>query len=228
MAGCRKRPQAAAQRVRVRVLRAMRREVRALRDEHAQRDEARRAHAGERDAPVERGGEREAHERRERVAQVAADAVRRVRVAQAARRDVRVEDREVARMEDTVAHAHQRDDREQPVGIRRERRDERAAGGERQAAEQHRPRAEAVDDEARGELRDAAAGVEHADQQAQQRPRHVELRPQDREQRREGQLEEMRERVGDADEADDAHVATERLRGCGFQGRGRRARRAGL
>ena len=53
-------------------------------------------------------------------------------------------------------------------------------------------------------------------------------RPQDREQRREGQLEEMRERVGDADEADDAHVATERLRGCGFQGRGRRARRAGL
>ena len=101
--------------------------------------------------------EPEAHDRRQRVAEVAADAMRRVRVPEAPRRDVRVEDREVGGMEHAVADAHQRDDREQPA--RRPARATpatRAAGEQRQAAEQHRPRADAVDGEAGDELGDAA------------------------------------------------------------------------
>ena len=86
-----------------------------------------------------------------------------------------------------------------------------AAGEQPESAQQHRARAEAVDREAGDELRDAARGVEHADQHAEQRPRHVELGAQQREQRRQRELEEVREGVGDADEADDADVAAERL-----------------
>ena len=201
----------------MRVGRAMRGEEAALRREHAQRDEAGHAHARERDAPVERRRQRVAHDRRQRVAQVAADAVRRVRVPEAPRRDVGVEDREVARVEDAVADAHQGHDRKQPVRAGRQPDDRRAAGEQPQTAQQHRTRAETVDREACDELGDAARGIEHADQRAEQRPRHVELGAQQREQRRQRELEEMREGVGDADEADHADVAAERVGGDDIQ-----------
>ena len=174
-------------------------------------------------APAERGGEGEAHDRRQRVAQVAADAVRRIRVAQAPRRDVGVEDREVARMEHAVAHAHERDDREQPV---RRRAPARRAACRRPAAPS--PRSSTGRAPKRSTTNPAAncmrplARVEHADQQAEQRPRDVELGAQQRKQRRQRELEEVREAVRDADEADDADVAAERLGGCGFQGQRRR------
>ena len=115
-------------------------------------------------------------------------------------------------MEDAIADAHQRDDRKQPIRIGGECGEHGAAGEQSKPTEQHRPRAEAIDGEARGELRDAARAVEHAHQQPEQRPRHVEFDAQQREQRRQRELEEMRERVGDPDEADDADVAAERIR----------------
>ena len=72
-----------------------------------------------------------------------------------------------AGMEHAVADAHQRGDRKQPADAGDEAREHRAAGGERQPREQHRARAEAVDGEARRELRDAARRVEDADQRAE-------------------------------------------------------------
>jgi hypothetical protein len=101
-----------------------------------------------------------------------------------------------------------------------ERRDERAAGGEAEAREQHRPRAEAVDREPGCELGDARRDVERADEHAEQRPRDVELGLEQREQRRERELEEMRQRVRESHEPDDLRVVPERSVGAGLQGAG--------
>ncbi len=93
---------------------------------------------------------------------------------------------------------------------------DRAARQQREPGQQHRPRAAAVDDETRGELRHAAGSVEDPDQQPQQRPGHIELGAQQREERRQSELEEVRECVRGTDEADNADVAAERLGGNGF------------
>jgi hypothetical protein len=95
---------------------------------------------------------------------------------------------------------------------------ERAAGQQPQPREQHRPRAEAVDREARGELRDTRGDVERADEHAEQRPRHVELGLEQREQRRQRELEEVRQRVREPDEPDHLRVVPERSVGAGLQG----------
>jgi hypothetical protein len=134
------------------------------------------------------------------------------------RRHVRVEDREVDRMEHAVAEPHQDGDREEPQGAGHQRRGDRPAGEQAQAREQHRPRAEAVDGESAGELRDARADVERADQRAEERPRHVEFGLEDREQRRQRELEEMRQRVREPDEPDHLRVVPERSVGAGLQG----------
>ena len=191
--------------------------------EHAERDEAGHAHHGERDAPVERRRQREAHDRRQRVAQVAADAVRRIRVAQAPRRDVGVQDREVGR--DGTRRCPRPSARRSGTASRRPARATRACVPPASSA---RPASSTGRAPKRSTAKPATncvtplARVEHADQQAEQRPRHVELGAQQREQRRQRELEEVRERVRDADEADDADVAAERLGG------GRYPRRHGV
>ena len=78
-------------------------------------------------------------------------------------------------------------------------------------AEQHRPRAEAVDDEARGELHDAARAVERR-RRCKPSSVHddVELGAQQRKQRRQRQLEKVRDAVREADDADDARIAPQR------------------
>jgi hypothetical protein len=187
--------------------------------EHREHEEAGERHRRERHAPAEERRETEAHDRRRCVADVAADAVRRVCVAEPARRDARVQDREVGGVEHAVAEAHQDDDREQPAHAGHERSEERAAGEQREAGEERGPRAEAVDEEPRGELRDARRRVERAHQRAEQRPRHVELRAQQREQRRQRELKEVRGAVRHADEPDHAGIAQERLRGGSVQDR---------
>ena len=96
-------------------------------------------------------------------------------------------------------------------GFGRERRQQRARDEQRHAAEQHRTRAEAVDDEPARELHDAARHVEHADDEAEQRPRDVEFGAQQRKQRRQRQLQEVRDAVREADDADDARVPPERF-----------------
>ena len=80
------------------------------------------------------------------------------------------------------------------------------------AAEQHRTRAKPIDDESRGELHDAARHVEHADDEAEQRPRDVEFRAQQRKQRRQRELQKVRNAVREAYDTDDAGIPAERLR----------------
>ena len=88
--------------------------------------------------------------------------------------------------------------------------DQDAAGKQGQSAQQHRARAEAIDGESGAELADAARDVEHADQRPERREADVEFRAQQRKQRRQDQLEKVRQRVGDADDADDLDVVAER------------------
>ena len=202
----------------VRVLRLVRRQHRALRGEQRERGEADEAEDRERRAPAERGAGAVDDDRRDGVTQVAADAVRAVGVAKPLRRDVRVQDREVGRMEDAVADPHQRGDRIKPGDRRREPGEKCAAGQEPEAAQQHGTRAEAVDREAGGELRRATREIEGTGQRAQRRERDVELRPEQREHRRQHELEEVRQPVPEADQPDDLDVVAKRVCGGRIQG----------
>ena len=185
--------------------------------EDAENDEPDGAHHQQRHTPAERRAQSEAHDRRERVTEIPADTVRRIRVAEPARRDVRIEDREIGRVEDAVARAHDRSARKEPPGVRRERRGERAAGEQAETCQQHGACAEPVDDEARRELHEAARDVKYAGDEPEQRPRDVELRAQQRKQRWQRELQEMRNAVREADDANDAGIPAERRGGCGIQ-----------
>ena len=63
-------------------------------------------------APAERGAQAEADDRRQRVAEVAADTMHRIGDSRVASVDVRVQDREIGRMENAVADAHDAPPRE--------------------------------------------------------------------------------------------------------------------
>ena len=135
--------------------------------------------------------------------------------------DAAVEHRVVHRVEHAVADAgHHRPAGQHPVAL---------AGGiaqrrhaqQRQAAEQHRPRAVAVDPEARQRLHDAGDDEEDRQQEAQLRVADLERVLQPREQRRQQQLAEVADAVRQADQADDGGVAAQRrgLQGeCGHGG----------
>ena len=130
---------------------------------------------------------------------------------------MRVEDREIGRMEHAVADAHHRRERIEPQESRHHPREQRAAADHRQPAEQYAARADAVDHDPRGELREPARRVEHAHQEAERRERHVELRLEQRKQRRQRQLEEVRDAMRDPDQADDPGVVAQRTGGSGIQ-----------
>ncbi len=89
-------------------------------------------------------------------------------------------------------------------------RGKRAAGEKSEAGEQHRTRPEAVDGETGAELAQSAGDVHDAQQRAQGRIADAEFGPQQRKQRRQHQLEEMRQRVRGADGADHFGVGAER------------------
>ena len=202
-----------------RVVRALRSEMDALRRQHSQHEKADDAHHDERPSPAERGAQTEADDRRQRVAEIAADAVHRIGVAEPLGVDVRVQDREIGRMEDAVANPHDRRGGKQPGRARGERCTERSRDQQRHARQQHRTRAEAIDRKSRSELRHAARGIKGSDECAQKRERDVEFGPQQRKKRRQRELEEMRQAVRDADEHDDAGVATERVGAGSIQNR---------
>jgi len=176
------------------------------------------AHDRECDAPAERRAEPEADDRRERVAQVATHAVRRIRIAEVPRCHARVENREVAGMENAVADPHHGGKRKQESRIRRERRTHRGRREQSHARQQHRLRAEAIDQEPGRELGDAARDVERADDHPEQGPRHVELGAKQRKQRWQRELQKMGDGVCETDEPDHARVAPERRRRSGIQG----------
>ncbi len=210
---------AARERVQMRIVGPARDEQRAAR--RSTRPTMRSAPPPARPGAERRAAQRKAHHRRERIAEIAADAVRAVRVAEAARRDVGIENREIGGVKHAVAHTHQRDDREQPRDAGRETRERRPAGEQCQAGQQYRSRPEAVHREAGGELRDVARGVVDADLRCRARVTDAELRPQQRKQRRQRQLEEMRERCARPMTSISSGVATQRIGVGKSQRRGR-------
>ncbi|TMG96963.1 MAG: hypothetical protein E6H71_10060 [Betaproteobacteria bacterium] len=119
-------------------------------------------------------------------------------------------------MEHAIPDAHHCHGGEQPRRIGRKRRGQRCANQQRHAGQQDRTSAGAVDDKTGGKLRDAARDVKHPDERSEQRERGIEIGAQQREERRQRKLEEMRQTMSDADEHDDACVATERA-GSGIQ-----------
>ncbi len=127
--------------------------------------------------------------------------------------DVRVEDGEVRGVEYTVANPHDGSERKQPEKAGDHPGQQDAACKQREPRQQHGAGTEAIDGEPGAELADAARDIEHADQRPERGEAHVEFRAQQRKQRRQDQLEKVRERVGDADDADDLDVFAER--GCG-------------
>ncbi len=178
--------------------RAMRREVRTLHEEHREHDEADRAHASERDAPAERAAEREAHDRRERIAELPPTPC--AEYAWPSRRGRRSRSGSRSRrMEDAVADAHQDPTRKEPDGARRDRR----AAACRPPSSPVRSAAPVArrSDRPGSRRRTASRRSRHRrrDERAEQRPGDVELGAQERKQRRQRELEEMRERVRDTD-----------------------------
>jgi len=94
-------------------------------------------------------------------------------------------------MEHAVANAHQNHEREEPVDARYQPAAEHAAREKRDAAQQHRPRAEAIDREAGAELAHPARDVERTHERPERGIAHVELGLDERKQRRQRKLEEM-------------------------------------
>ena len=156
----------------------------ALCREQRQRKEPRRAHRQQRGSPAEDVAQSVTDDGRKRVAQAAADTVRTVRVAESARSDVSIEHREIGRMKDSVANAHERGQGKQPDDAGNAAGKERTAGEQGEPAEEHGPRAKAVDGEARAKLAQGARNVKGAHQRAQGCIAHVEFRAQQWKQRR--------------------------------------------
>ena len=179
----------------------------ALCREQRQRNQPRRAHHQQRGSPAEDVAEPVADDGRQRVAQAAADTVRAVRMAETARGDVGIEHREIGRMKDAVADAHDRGQWKQPEDAGNAASKERTAGEQGQPAEKHRPGPEAVDGEARAKLAQRARNVKSAHQRTQGRIAHAEFRAQQWKQRRQDELEEVRHAVRDTDHADHADIA---------------------
>src|SRR5690606_4207033 len=127
-------------------------------------------------------------------------------VAQPVRGHARMEEGEVAGVEDAVADAgddHPGDEHR----VARRQADERDAGHHHgEAREQHRARADAVDDEAGERLAERRQRVEERHGEAERRVRDAQIARDERKERRDDDLEEVARAVRERDEADDARV----------------------
>ncbi|CFN96309.1 Uncharacterised protein [Bordetella pertussis] len=128
-------------------------------------------------------------------------------MAQPRRADAMVDDGIVGRMEHRIADTAD-GRRQHQHGIAAGRADQHRRQDEAgQSEPQHGPRADAVDDKARGCLPEAGDHVEHRHQQAQPGEIQSELRAQRHIQRGQHQLEEMGRRVRHAYQQDDLPIA---------------------
>ena len=109
-------------------------------------------------------------------------------------------------MEHAVAHAADDGREDQRLVTLREAHQHRARNAKRNAEEQHAPRAEPVRGKPRKRLADAGDRVIEAGNRAQRRVAHAEVVFQQREQRRDEELQEMRHRMRDGNEADRSDV----------------------
>ena len=116
--------------------------------------------------------------------------------------DVAVQQGEVGRVEDRVAGPGRRGGQEQHGVARRGGENQARRTEQPHARHQHPPRAEAVDDEAGGRLAEAGDGEEHGREQARLGEAQAEVAHQPGEQRRDHQVEEMRDAVAEAYDGD--------------------------
>src|SRR5439155_108037 len=150
-----------------------------------------RAHGDERHAPVE-GVRQPDHDRgRRHPAQGAADAVDAVRAAEPFRRDRGVEDGIVRRMEHAVTQAEEHRHRQQEPEGGHDPRDRRRSREERHAPQEDTPRAEMVHEEARARLPQPGGREEEAHQEPELDVGDAERLAEEREERRQGELEEV-------------------------------------
>jgi hypothetical protein len=178
----------------------------ALHPQQRQHRQDERAGAGQRHAPGKRKRQRHQHGRRQRPAEAAGDAVDTERMAEARRVHLAVEQGEVDRMEDAIADAGHDGEQQQHRVMRAGREAEGRSGQQTEAGEQDRPRAEAVDDEARQRLHGARDDEEDRHQEPELRVADRERFLQPREQRRQQELAEVADAVRDADEGDQGRV----------------------
>ena len=156
--------------------------------------------------------ERKQRDGRERPAEVAGEAVHRERMAEARLRHASIEQREIRGVEHRVARAgNRRSEHERCVVWREPERNARQREGAH-AEEQHRARADPVDDEARHGLPGTADHEEHRHQEADLGVAETEVPHQEREQWRDQQVEEMRSAVRQRHQADDLAIVTQTLR----------------
>ena len=175
--------------------------------EHDRADRSRHEH---RAVPAKRAREPNADQRSHRIAQVPRHAVPAVGEAQARRTDARVEDREIARMEHAVADAADDRGEDQRLVAARETDQDRSGHTQRYAEGQHPARAEPVGCEPRQRLADPGYAVIEAGDQPQRRVAHAEIFLEQRKERRDEKLQEVRHRVRGRHQADRAGVRGER------------------
>ena len=157
--------------------------------------------------------------RRRGPAQRPGDRVHAVGAPDPRRRDARRHDGVVGGMEDAVAEPGQGRCRQQPGEGRGEARQSHAAGQQRDARRQHAMGAEPVDHEARHDLPQPGRREERRHHQPKLCEADAEILPDQREQRRQHELEEVAAEMGDPHKRHDLGVAAKGQ--CGV-GHGRR------
>ena len=186
------------------------RQLVAIDEQHDQYGKHQNARYRQRDAPRIRHGQRHHQRRRQRPAQATCDAVHAVGMAEPRRADLAVEQRVVGRVKDAVADAPDDGETGQHPVAGADRVTECRNAEQRQPAEKNRPWAEAVDDETRQRLHRTGDDEENRHQKAQLGIADVKLFLQPGKKRRQQQLAEMAERMGQADQSDDTGIAAQR------------------
>ena len=182
---------------------------------HQDRQHEARHRADQRRRDVADRAVEEVHRRPAGPAQRAAQPVDAEGAAEPLGIDRGVEDREVGRMEHRVAEPAQHRDRGELRERMRYRHESHRAAHCQQAAGQDRPRAEAVDREARRRLAEARHCVEQRAEDADLLEAQADPLAHDQQHRHEGELVVVARPVGDADQADDAQVAADGDGGSG-------------
>ena len=150
--------------------------------------------------PTERRGQAQHQRRRHHPSGIAREDVDAEGAALALRAHLGRHDRVIGRVEDGNPDAGDQGDRHQPP-VAREQGDQRQRRGlQDQPGEQHRPRADPVDQDAGRELGDAGGDRQHREEQAEIGPAHREIPLDQGKQRRQHQHVEMAEPVADGDQ----------------------------
>ena len=189
--------------------RHLQRQLVAVDQQHGQHDKRQPARNRQRHAPGKRERQPDHQRRCQRPAQAAGDAVHAVGMAQTGRADFAVQQRVVRRMKHPVAQAaDHRKARQHPV-TGADRIPQRRHAQQGQAAKKNRSRAKPVHHKTRQRLHRARHGEKNRHQKTQFCIADQKLVLEPRKQRREQQLAEMADHVGQTDQANHAGVVAQ-------------------